>query len=132
MAVKMIFRRKEALEQKLFKMKYHKLLKTIADASSMASNKEKLKQVSSIYEENPIDPKLGIPQNTYMFDNMIKDTYNIQDSSSSEDENKNDHFLTKQERLEQVMEIYERKNPIKTVRVAEPSSRKIGKLDCID
>jgi len=42
-AVKMIFRRKEALEQKLFKMKYHKLLKTIADASSMASNKEKFK-----------------------------------------------------------------------------------------
>lgn len=43
MAVKMIFRRKEALEQKLFKMKYHKLLKTIADASSMAANKEKFK-----------------------------------------------------------------------------------------
>ena len=44
--------------------------------------------MSSIYEENPIDPKVDIPANKYMFETTIKDTFNIDDSSSEDEEEK--------------------------------------------
>ena len=86
MRIKQIFKRKEALESKLFKMKYAKLLKTLADQSYHKINQAQKSKVSSIYIENPRDPKVGIPANTYMFENVIKDAFNLDDSSSEEEE----------------------------------------------
>jgi hypothetical protein len=69
-------------------MKYSKLLKNLSMTNSLMNSKNKGTVPSSIYEENPIDPKLGIPANTYMFDNIIHDAYNIEDSSSDEEPHK--------------------------------------------
>ncbi len=77
---------------------------------------------SSIYEENPVDPKIGIPQNTYMFECIIKDAFDIHESSSDEEEDKKD-ILTEKEWHQKCMEIYERKNPIKVGRLAGPNSK---------
>ena len=35
-----------------------------------------------------MDPKLGIPANTYMFESIVKDAFNIDDSSSEDEEEK--------------------------------------------
>ena len=66
-----------------------------------------------------------------MFDYIIKDTFNI-DDSSSEDEIEKKELLTQKEWLNKCLTIYEKKNPIKVGRVAGPSQRKINKLDCVD
>ena len=44
--------------------------------------------MSSIYEENPSDPKTDIPANRFMFDTVIRDAFEIYDSSDEEDEQK--------------------------------------------
>lgn len=99
--VKQIFRRKEALEGKLFKMKYAKLLKTISDNNQKHVSKDLAKQPTSIHVENPIDPKVGIPANTYMFESIIKDAFDIDDSSDEEEAKKD--CLTKKEWLHKIM-----------------------------
>ena len=71
-------------------MKYAKLLRTLSDASYLQEAKERTKQPSSIHEENPVDPKIGIPANTYMFESIVKDAFNIDDSSSEDEEEKKD------------------------------------------
>lgn len=128
--VKQIFKRKEALENKLFKMKYSKLLRTLTD-QSRTQIADQRRHPSSIYEENPVDPKVDIPANKYMFDVTIKDAFEIYDSSSDEEEEKK-NFYTKSEMFDQCMEIYEDKNPVKVGRVAGPSQRKLNKIDCIE
>lgn len=100
-AVKSIFKRKEALETKLFKMKYAKLLRIITDQSRHQSlNQER--HPTSIYEENPVDPKIDIPANKYMFETTIKDTFNIDDSSSDEEDERR-KFYTNKEMLQQCL-----------------------------
>ena len=42
------------------------------------------KKPSSIYEENPQDPKMGIRSNVYFYDSLIKDQFNLSDSSDSD------------------------------------------------
>ena len=86
--------------------------------------------MSSIYEENPSDPKIEIPANKFMFENIIRDVYDIEDSSE-EEEGFND-FKTQKEWYRKIMQLYEEKNPVKAGRIFEPSQSKINKLDCID
>ena len=97
----------------------------------MVAAQNKTKRPSSIYEENPVDPRVGIPSNTYMFESIVRDTFNIDDSSSDSDDEKKD-MLTPQEWLAICLEAFEKKNPIKAGRVAGPSQRKLNKLDCVD
>ena len=111
-------------------MKYAKLLRTLTDQSKTQIQNHK-RHPSSIYEENPVDPKVDIPANKYMFESTIKDAFNI-DDSSSEDEDEKRQFFTKSEMLDQCMEIYEQKNPVKVGRVSGPSQRKLNKLDCVE
>ena len=85
---------------------------------------------SSIYEENPVDPRVGIPANTHMFDNVVKDAFNFDDSSSDEEEKA--AMLNEKEMLQKCVQIYEDKNPLKLGRLAGPSQRKLNKLDSID
>ena len=47
---------------------------------------------SSIYEENPVDPKVDIPANKVMFNTTIKDAFDIDDSSSEDEEEKKQMF----------------------------------------
>ena len=85
--VEKLLRRKERLEIKLEHLKYHKLLKTIsANCKSSMNQKEFSKPPSSIYEENPTDPKMGIRANVYFYDNLIKEQFAVSDSSDSEEE----------------------------------------------
>ena len=51
--IESIFKRKEALETMLFKMKYEKLLKTLASGNQIMAIKKAARQPSSIYVENP-------------------------------------------------------------------------------
>ena len=90
MVVQEIYRRKDALENKLFQMKYTKLLRAISSSNRMlnAGSGTFAGKVSSIYEENPSDPKTEIPANKFMFENIIKDAFEIQDSSESGEEEK--------------------------------------------
>ena len=86
--------------------------------------------MSSIYEENPSDPKTGIPANRFMFDTVIRDAFEIYDSSDDEEEKKD--FLSQSEWYERVLQIFHDKNPVKAGRVFCPSQSKINKLGCID
>ena len=66
--------RKKNLEMKLEQLKYHKLLKTIsANCKLSLTRNEFTKKPSSIYEENPQDPKMGIRSNVYFYDSLIRD-----------------------------------------------------------
>ena len=59
---------------KLEHLKYHKLLRTIsANCKSSIHQKEYSKKPTSIYEENPVDPKMGIRANIYFYENLIKE-----------------------------------------------------------
>jgi len=78
-------------------MKYGKLLKTLSDQTYLQKTGAKNSNPSSIYEENPVDPRVGIPANTYMFDNVVKDAFNFDDSSSEEEEKA--EMLTEKEML---------------------------------
>ena len=76
--IQQIYRRKDALENKLFQMKYSKLLRAISDSNRVLTVSGGFAQkISSIYEENPSDPKTDIPANRFMFENIIKDAYDI-------------------------------------------------------
>ena len=86
--------------------------------------------MSSIYEENPSDPKTDIPANRFMFDTVIRDAFEIYDSSDDEEEKKD--FLSQSEWYERVLQIFHDKNPVKAGRVFCPSQSKINKLGCID
>ena len=100
-------RRKDALESKLFQMKYSKLLRAISDSTRMASSTRGgfAEKISSIYEENPSDPKTEIPANKFMFENIIKDAFDVHDSSDEEEDKKD--FMSQNDWLRKVMEIYE-------------------------
>lgn len=128
--LKQIWKRKEALETMLFKMKYDKLLKTLAGGNYMISQMRKEKGPSSIYIENPQDPKVDIPSNIFMFNNIIKDTFEVEDSSTDEEDER--QFMTGKEWLDICLDSYEEKNPFKVGKVYGPSQRKINKLDCVD
>jgi len=94
-------------------MKYAKLLKNLSGSnSSLLNSKSKETAPSSIYVENPLDPKIGIPANTFAFDYIIHDAFNIDDSSSDE-EPSNEGVLTEKEWLKKCLESYEDKNPFK-------------------
>lgn len=59
-------------------MKYSKLLRAISDSNRVLTTAGGFAaKVSSIYEENPSDPKTDIPANKFMFENIIKDAYEI-------------------------------------------------------
>ena len=57
--------------------------------------------MSSIYEENPSDPKTDIPANRFMFDTVIRDAFEIYDSSDEEEDKKD--FLSQSEWYERVL-----------------------------
>lgn len=65
-----------------------------------------------------------------MFNNIIKDTFNVEDSSTDEEEEQS--FLTQKEWLNRCLASYDEKNPFKAGRVIAPSQRKLNKLDCVD
>ena len=87
-------------------MKYSKLLHAISDSNRVLTTGGGCfnGKISSIYEENPTDPKTDIPANKFMFENIIKDAFEIQDSSDEEDDKKD--FLTQTEWYNKVMTIY--------------------------
>ena len=87
-------------------MKYSKLLHAISDSNRVLTTGGGCfnDKISSIYEENPTDPKTDIPSNKFMFENIIKDAFEIQDSSDEEDDKKD--FLTQTEWYNKVMTIY--------------------------
>jgi len=98
-------------------MKYSKLLRAISDSNRVLTTSGGFSEkLSSIYEENPSDPKTDIPA--------------IHDSSDDDDDKKD--FLSQHEWYNKVMRIYEKKNPVKAGRVFEPSQNKISKLTCLD
>ena len=66
----------------------------------------------------------------FMFQNVIKEAFDVEDSSSEDDEDSK--FMTSAERMEQCLQIYEEKNPFKVGRVFGPSQRRLNKLDCVD
>lgn len=112
-------------------MKYSKLLRAISDSNRVLTTSGGFSEkLSSIYEENPSDPKTDIPANKFMFENVIKDAFEIHDSSDDDDDKKD--FLSQHEWYNKVMRIYEKKNPVKAGRVFEPSQNKISKLTCLD
>jgi len=127
--VKSLYRRKEALENKLFQMKYAKLLKHISANNSLMATSTIQNKPSSIYEENPSDPKMGIPANDFLLASVVKDTFEIYDSSSDEEEAQ--RCRSDKERYDDVMQIFEEKNPVKAGCVFGPSQRKLNRLDCI-
>ena len=63
-------------------------MKTISANSklSITQKGEFTKKPTSIYEENPTDPKMSIRSNLYFYDNLIKDAFNVSDSSDSEED----------------------------------------------
>ena len=82
-----LFKRREALEAKLFRLKYAKLMKLLSSASAMsAMKKDYTMKMSSIYEENPQDHSLRIKANRDLFENVVKEAFNVYDSSDSEEE----------------------------------------------
>mmetsp|Transcript_2165 Transcript_2165/g.2999 ORF Transcript_2165/g.2999 Transcript_2165/m.2999 type:complete len:127 (+) Transcript_2165:149-529(+) len=112
-------------------MKYSKLLRAISDSNRhYATSKGMQDKISSIYEENPSDPKSDIPANKFMFETVIRDAFDVYDSSDEEADEKD--FLSQREWLDRVMGIFEDKNPIKAGRIFCPSQSKMNKLGCID
>lgn len=65
-----------------------------------------------------------------MFESIIKDTFDIEDSSTDEEEEKS--FLTKKEWLNKCLASYDNKNPFRAGKVMGPCQRKLNKLDCVD
>ena len=85
--VQELLKRKEKLEGKLEALKYHKLLKQISGTCKSSMHQHEFtKKPTSIYEENPADPKMGIPSNVYFYDNLIKEQFTVSDSSDSEED----------------------------------------------
>lgn len=68
-------------------MKYTKLLTAISDSDRVYTTNGGIgARISSIYEENPQDPKIDIPQNKFLFNNIIKESFDVNDSSDDEEE----------------------------------------------
>jgi len=77
-------------------MKYSKLLRAISDSNRHYTTSKGLQdKISSIYEENPSDPKSDIPANKFMFETVIRDAFDVYDSSDEEADEKD--FLSQSE-----------------------------------
>ena len=61
------------LETKLFKKKYERVAKHLSGIPKSDQNQNPFKtQKPSVFAENIIDQKMGIPQNEELFNNVIK------------------------------------------------------------
>ena len=118
-------KRRQALEAKLFKMKYARLLKLIAQTSKFMSVQTQ-NRPSSIYQEVPWDPQTSIPQNKYLLDHVIRDAIDPEDSSDSNEEV--DRSKTKEQLMNEYMAKLERRNPAKTGQVKGISFKRIKNL----
>ena len=83
-------RRKNMLETKLFKMKYFKICKIIVGGLAQNNYFGLDRYTTSVMQENITDPKLDIPQNVEMFENVIKYSLPESEDSSGDEGGEND------------------------------------------
>ena len=123
-------RRKEKLEGKLEQLRYHKLLKQISGSARKSMNQHEFtKKPTSIYEENPADPKMGIPSNIYFYDNLIKEHFTVSDSSDSEEDINDSKYKRGHQRYEEALERFKSRNKDPRKKPKQISDRRLKMLE---
>ena len=87
------------------------------------------KKPSSIYDENPADPKMGIPSNIYFYDNLIKENFTISDSSDSEEDLTEKQYLRGNKKYELALERFKARNINKKKDPRQISDRRMKMLE---
>ena len=129
--VETLLRRKENLESKLEQLKYHKLLKTISANCKLSLKKNEFtREPTSIYQENPQDPKMSIRSNVYFYENLIKDQFSISDSSDSDEEL--NQYMNNRTACEHALKRFQEKNPDSSKEPRQISDRRMKMLDADD
>ena len=132
--VQKLIARKNNLEARLEHLKYHKLMKTISANSklSITQKGEFTKKPTSIYEENPTDPKMSIRSNLYFYDNLIKDAFNVSDSSDSEEDIKETGLNTNKKAYEKALQRFMSRNKDMSQHPKQISDRRMKTLAAED